>query len=176
MIIFKLPDLGEGLPNADITQWHIKVGDKVNVDQPIVSMETAKAVVDIPAPHEGVIAKLFGEEGDTINTGEPLVAFENNDAKTAPKQTEKEDAIKEYTNKKDTGTVVGNIQSTNHVIDETAALTSNNNTKVKVTPAVRALAKKAKVDLATIIPSRADGVITRADLKMPQITKPRSRI
>ena len=165
MIIFKLPDLGEGLPNADITQWHIKVGDKVNVDQPIVSMETAKAVVDIPAPHEGVIAKLFGEEGDTINTGEPLVAFENNDAKTAPKQTEKEDAIKEYTNKKDTGTVVGNIQSTNHVIDETAALTSNNNTKVKVTPAVRALAKKAKVDLATIIPSRADGVITRADIE-----------
>ena len=51
MSIFKLPDLGEGLPDAEIVEWHVKVGDKVAVDQPMVSMETAKAVVDVPCPY-----------------------------------------------------------------------------------------------------------------------------
>ena len=58
MKIFYLPDLGEGLAEAEIREWYVKVGDHVKVDQPLVSMETAKAVVDVPSPYDGEIATL----------------------------------------------------------------------------------------------------------------------
>ena len=64
MKLFNLPDLGEGLPDAEIVEWHVKEGDHVKEDQPMVSMETAKAVVDVPCPYTGVIAKLHGQPGD----------------------------------------------------------------------------------------------------------------
>ena len=57
---FKLPDLGEGLQEAEIVEWHVKAGDSVRADQRLVSVETAKALVDIPAPYDGVVGKLFG--------------------------------------------------------------------------------------------------------------------
>ena len=66
MKIFHLPDLGEGLAEAEIHEWYVKEGDTVKVDQPMVSMETAKAVVDVPAPQAGKIVKLYGNKGDII--------------------------------------------------------------------------------------------------------------
>ncbi|MDD7804905.1 MAG: dihydrolipoamide acetyltransferase family protein [Endozoicomonas sp. (ex Botrylloides leachii)] len=75
MKFFYLPDLGEGIPEADIVKWHVSEGSDVKEDQIIVSVETAKAVVDVPSPVTGVIAKLCGEPGETILTGEPLVEF-----------------------------------------------------------------------------------------------------
>jgi len=76
MKYFKLPDLGEGLPEAEIVEWHVKVGDTVAVDQVLVSVETAKAIVEVPSPEAGTVAKRFGEPGDIIHTGEPLMAYE----------------------------------------------------------------------------------------------------
>src|SRR5215203_3152669 len=76
MKIFKLPDLGEGLQEAEIVQWHVKVGDTVKTDQPMVSVETAKAIVDIPAPYDGKIARTYGNAGDIAHIGAPLVGFE----------------------------------------------------------------------------------------------------
>ena len=87
---FKLPDLGEGLQEAEIVEWHIKAGDSVHADQLVVSVETAKALVDIPAPQDGVVAKLFGREGDILHVGEPLLAYEGEDS--------------------DAGTVVGRLE------------------------------------------------------------------
>ncbi len=75
MIIFNLPDLGEGLPDAIIREWYVKPGDTVTADQALASMETAKALVDVPSPHSGTIEKLFGQPGDTIETGQPLIGF-----------------------------------------------------------------------------------------------------
>jgi len=75
MSIFKLPDLGEGLPEAEIVEWFIKEGDTVEADKNIVSMETAKAIVDIPSPQAGKITRLFGAPGDIIHTGDPLLEF-----------------------------------------------------------------------------------------------------
>ena len=66
MNIFKLPDLGEGLPDAEIHEWFVIEGDVVTVDQPLVSMETAIAVVDVPSPQDGTIAKFYGKVGDVI--------------------------------------------------------------------------------------------------------------
>lgn len=75
MRFFNLPDLGEGIPEADIVQWHVSEGDSIKEDQPMVSVETAKAIVEVPAPCTGVIARLCGQPGDTILTGAPLVEF-----------------------------------------------------------------------------------------------------
>ena len=72
---FNLPDLGEGLQEAEIVRWHVAVGDHVKVDQPMVAVETAKAIVEVPSPFEGTIVALHGKPGDTIATGAPLVDF-----------------------------------------------------------------------------------------------------
>jgi 2-oxoisovalerate dehydrogenase E2 component (dihydrolipoyl transacylase) len=70
---FKLPDLGEGLTEAEIVRWLVEVGDVVAVDQPVVEVETAKAMVDIPCPYAGVVTARFGEEGTELPVGSPLL-------------------------------------------------------------------------------------------------------
>ncbi|MFE6620662.1 dihydrolipoamide acetyltransferase family protein [Streptomyces sp. NPDC057740] len=70
---FKLPDLGEGLTEAEIVRWLVEVGDVVAVDQPVVEVETAKAMVDIPCPYAGVVTARFGEEGTELPVGAPLI-------------------------------------------------------------------------------------------------------
>src|SRR5437899_4561100 len=87
---FKLPDLGEGLDEAEIVTWYVNEGDHVVTDQPLVSVETDKAVVEIPSPLSGRIAHLFGAKGDIVKVGAPLVEF----AEGA---------------EQDTGTIVGEI-------------------------------------------------------------------
>src|SRR5438270_9675869 len=72
---FLFPDLGEGLEEAEIVGWHVNKGDHVVVDQPLVSVETDKAVVEVPSPWDGRIAHLFGGKGDLVKVGAPLVEF-----------------------------------------------------------------------------------------------------
>ena len=71
---FRLPDVGEGLTEADIVSWHVKPGDTVEVNQVIVEIETAKAVVELPSPYDGVVAELLAEEGQTVDVGTPIIA------------------------------------------------------------------------------------------------------
>ncbi|WP_295680034.1 biotin/lipoyl-containing protein, partial [uncultured Nevskia sp.] len=125
MSIFKLPDLGEGLQEADIREWHVKVGDKVAVDQPLVAVETAKAVVEVPSPQTGVIKKLYGAVGDTMDVGKPLVEFEGGETlatQTAPAtDTPVATPVPDTGGARsgaitDTGTVVGAMRSSNDVV------------------------------------------------------------
>src|SRR5690606_1995561 len=89
MMIFALPDLGEGLQEAEIVAWHVAEGDSVDVDQPLLSVETEKAVVEIPSPRAGRIARLFAAPGDILQVGDPLVELEGNgDAADAPRADE----------------------------------------------------------------------------------------
>lgn len=74
--LFHLPDLGEGLPDAEIVEWHVAVGQVVKLDEPLVSMETAKAVVDVPSPFSGTLLRVAGKAGDVIATGAWLAEFE----------------------------------------------------------------------------------------------------
>ena len=74
--IFRLPDLGEGLPDAEIVEWHAAVGSVVRLDEPLVSMETAKAIVEVPAPCSGKLLRIAGQAGDVIETGAVLAEFE----------------------------------------------------------------------------------------------------
>ena len=73
---FKLPDVGEGLTEADIVAWHVKPGDAVEDGQIIVEIETAKAVVELPCPWDGTVARLLAEEGQTVEVGVPIIAVE----------------------------------------------------------------------------------------------------
>ncbi|MFV8189225.1 biotin/lipoyl-containing protein, partial [Streptomyces sp. AF1B] len=70
---FKLPDLGEGLTEAEIVRWLVEVGDLVSIDQPVVEVETAKAMVEVPCPYGGVVTARFGEEGAELPVGAPLI-------------------------------------------------------------------------------------------------------
>ena len=73
---FKLPDVGEGLTEADIVAWHVKPGDQVEDGQIIVEIETAKAVVELPCPWDGTVARLLADEGETVEVGVPIIAVE----------------------------------------------------------------------------------------------------
>lgn len=152
MKIFKLPDLGEGLPDAIIREWYVKVGDTVKKDQPIVAMETAKALVDVPAPFDVVIEKLFGNANDTILTGKPLIGFEG-----------ESDATDVH---KDTGTVVGKIEQSEKIISEKpcSVAAEHTHSTIKATPAVRALARKLNIDLSHV--KYTGNRITAADIHM----------
>ena len=164
MSIFKLPDLGEGLQEADIREWLVKVGDEVKVDQPLVSVETAKAVVEVPSPMTGRIAKLCAADGDTVEVGKPLVEFEGNEAvqaRPAP-ATVKTDAESEAI--RDTGVVVGAMKQGNEVVAEKATRVGTAG-GLKVTPAVRALAHRLNVDLTIITATGPEGMITAADVQ-----------
>lgn len=146
MTIFNLPDLGEGLPDAEIVEWHVQEGEVVKADQTMVSMETAKAVVDVPAPLSGKITKLFGKPGDIITTGSPLVEFST---QQATQETPEKNAsqIKIETPK------ISHTQQSNH------------SKRIKAMPSVRALAGRLGIDLATIAPTGTKDRITIDDVK-----------
>jgi 2-oxoisovalerate dehydrogenase E2 component (dihydrolipoyl transacylase) len=146
MNIFNLPDLGEGLPDAEIVEWYVKKGDEVEQGKPMVAMETAKAIVDIPSPQSGRVSRLFGKEGDVIETGKPLIAFGDGEVV-------------------DSGTVVGEMESTEDVIPEQAIGLNSSTNKIKATPAVRALSNRMGVELSIVTPSGHDGLILASDVR-----------
>ena len=192
---FHLPDLGEGLPDATIVEWLVKEGDDIKLDAPLVSMETAKAVVEVPSPYTGKVTKLHGAAGDVIETGAALADFlpdpkakqraeaESTGHQHGPKKPAKgvgatapDDGKKVVASdeggeidetetvvelREDEGTVVGAMVAGNTVHVERTSDVGG----VKAVPAVRALAKKLKVDLSRVKPSGAGGVVTMKDVK-----------
>lgn len=145
---FNLPDLGEGLQEAEIVAWHVSEGDNVVADQPLVSVETDKAVVEVPSPFSGIISKLHCREGDVVEVDSPLVSFGDGAAE-------------------DAGTVVGK-QHTGEAASEEAAVEAevrDVRQAGKATPAVRALAQKMGVDLSMVTATGRGNVITQADVE-----------
>ncbi len=167
MTTFNLPDLGEGLPEAEIVTWHVREGDAIDTDQPLVSVETAKAVVDVPSPVSGKVLKLYAGEGDIVQTGKPLVDFAvagDDDIKdTAASDDSKASGAG------DSGTVVGSMPTSDDTLVETARAGSRRRARqsgrVKAAPAVRALAKRLGVDLQSVPASGKNGQVTAADVR-----------
>ena len=90
---FRLPDVGEGLTEADIVAWHVQPGDTVTINQIIVDIETAKAVVELPSPYAGTVSALLVEEGQTVDVGIPIIAIDvpgPEDAEPEPSEPEKQ--------------------------------------------------------------------------------------
>ncbi|HEY8372418.1 MAG TPA: biotin/lipoyl-containing protein, partial [Pseudonocardiaceae bacterium] len=81
---FALPDVGEGLTEAEILNWHVQPGDEVKVNQIIVEIETAKAAVELPCPYEGVVTELLAEVGQTVEVGSPIIAIDTDPSGAAP--------------------------------------------------------------------------------------------
>ena len=174
---FFLPDLGEGLPDATIVEWHVNVGDVIRLDENLVSMETAKAVVDVPSPVSGKVLKLAGAAGDVIVTGHWLAEFELD--MSMPQRAEGQDTGHHHggaahaepepaapapaakSEPADAGTVVGAMQVGNAVVAEAALAVGG----VKAVPAVRATARKLGVDLARVRATGPDGTVTMQDVK-----------
>lgn len=82
--VFLLPDLGEGLTEAELVNWLVAVGDEIRVDQPIAEVETAKSMVEVPSPYAGTVAVLHGEPGQTLDVGKPLISVTPAGAASAP--------------------------------------------------------------------------------------------
>ncbi len=165
MTTFLLPDLGEGLPDAEIVTWHVKEGDSVKVDQLMVSVETAKAIVEVPSPYEGIIRKLHAAAGDVVGTGEPLVDFQLTGASAAAAAAPAPPAVESHAPQ--SGTVVGMMPVTGEIIEEQSLLRRTRHAvgdQVRAVPAARALARRLNVDLAQVSGSGKDGVITLDDV------------
>lgn len=182
---FHLPDLGEGLPDATIVEWFVKAGEIAHLDEPLVSMETAKAVVEVPSPFSGKVARHYGNAGDVIETGAALIDIEldaslpqradaeetghhHGPPKAAkpkddekPAAAEKKSELSDPPGRADSGTVVGAMEAGDHVHTERTSTAGG----VKAVPAVRALAKKLGVDLGLVVATGADGVVTLKDVK-----------
>ncbi|WP_030175527.1 dihydrolipoamide acetyltransferase family protein [Spirillospora albida] len=92
---FKLPDVGEGLTEAEIVKWHVQPGDTVEVNQTIVEIETAKAIVELPCPFEGVVAELLVEEGRTVDVGVPIISVDTGEGEPAESQPAQPAALKQ---------------------------------------------------------------------------------
>ncbi len=188
---FNLPDLGEGLQEAEIVEWKVAVGDSVNVDDPLVAVETDKAVVDVPSPYAGTIQKLHWKNGDIVPTHAALVDFavaggaESNVAEGSTDTREK-GAPQEVAMEEDSGTVVGKMATSNEELEDnavirrkgarrergrTAAKASSaprtaraDGSRPKASPATRVYAKEIGCDLTLIEGTGSKGQITKSDV------------
>jgi pyruvate dehydrogenase E2 component (dihydrolipoamide acetyltransferase) len=155
--LFRLPDLGEGLTEAEILEWRVRVGDTVEVDQVVVEVETAKAVVEVPVPYAGTVLALHCEAGTVLDVGAPLISVggeaepEGSGNVLIGYGTGHAPASRRRTRVK---------ASPNPVSPPADAPTSAR----VISPVVRKLAKENGVDLTRISASAADGVVRRRDV------------
>ncbi len=177
---FKLPDVGEGLTEAEIVEWHVAVGDVIKVNDPVCDIETAKSVVELPSPYAGVVQELLVEVGTEVQVGTPIIRIGDAPAETSatsaetsatsaetsdasaetsapePEEAEKPLTLVGYGSKEDA------VVRRNRTVSAPAAAAG---TGVLAKPTARKLARDLGVDLATVTPERDDGVITTADLE-----------
>jgi pyruvate dehydrogenase E2 component (dihydrolipoamide acetyltransferase) len=150
-----VPDLGEGLEDATITDWNVAIGDEVELNQPLCTVETNKAEVEIPSPYAGRVVELGGDEGDTLTVGSVLVRIATDDAPVATPQSDSGTARK--------AVLVG--YGADDDMDVSRRLSSPSGTRPRAKPSVRKLAAELNVDLTRLAPgSGPDGVITREDV------------
>ncbi len=177
---FALPDLGEGLTESELVSWHVAVGDRVDLNQVVAEVETAKAIVQLPSPFAGVVAELYEEAGATVQVGAPLMSFEVDDG---AKPLERNPVLVGYgapvesdsrpTRRARGGhTAEAAAPSDSSVpepvagpVDTPAASDARVRERPRSTPPVRKLAHDLGVDLAQVTGTGDDGLITREDVR-----------
>jgi pyruvate dehydrogenase E2 component (dihydrolipoamide acetyltransferase) len=157
MSTFKLPDLGEGLAEAEILEWHVKPGDHVVVDQPMISVETAKAVVEVPVPYSGVVTVLRAAVGDIVATGAALIDFDSGTVVGSMPVTSEEEYVESagVGRGRANGGTLGGVPG---------GVPGGGETRSRAVPAARALAKGLNVALESIAGSGPAGLITLDDV------------
>ncbi|HYZ11708.1 MAG TPA: dihydrolipoamide acetyltransferase family protein [Actinomycetota bacterium] len=185
--VFNLPDLGEGLEDAEIVEWKVAEGDTVSLNQPLVEVNTAKALVEIPSPVAGVVTSLHGQAGDVVNVGAPLVTFsvegEAPAREAAPEPAEegskRQAVLVGYgvgdapagERRRPRLTPPGPRQAPAAAAEGAAAPEGTGQTATpgvsggaRATPVVRKLARERGINLATVAGTGPDGRITRDDV------------
>jgi pyruvate dehydrogenase E2 component (dihydrolipoamide acetyltransferase) len=158
---FRLPDLGEGLTESEIVSWRIATGDHVALNQIIADVETAKAVVELPSPVDGVVQALHAEPGDTVEVGEPLVTFEL-DEDDAPQPN-----LVGYgagPERRGRPTRRARVDAVAPEPDAVPVASVRTGERPRSTPPVRSLAERLGVDLAQVRGTGSGGLITREDV------------
>ncbi|NIL87182.1 Dihydrolipoyllysine-residue acyltransferase [Rhodococcus fascians] len=172
MQVFLLPDLGEGLTEAEIVEWKVKPGDTVTIDQVVVEVETAKASVEVPCPFEGVVGELHAAEGTSLAVGAPLISITGGAVADTPAAHER------YREEERAGSgnvligygtghgPTGRRRRASHVSGNSTQTTNFHSHAPKVlSPIVRSMALQGGLDLASIDVAGSHGVITRADVE-----------
>lgn len=187
---FLLPDLGEGLTEAELVRWMVNAGDTVAVDQPIAEVETAKSLVEIPCPFEGVVHTLHGDAGQMMLVDEPFISVETAGADTASEVGEQVvEGAQSYREEEMAGTQVpeedtgsGNVligygtpggkskgsrrrRARAVVNDRTPAQTNPVQAPLVINPIVRKLARDHGIDIATVTGSGEGGMVLRSDIQ-----------
>ncbi|HEY8301098.1 MAG TPA: dihydrolipoamide acetyltransferase family protein [Jatrophihabitans sp.] len=168
---FRLPDLGEGLTEAEIVAWHVAVGDEVRVDQVVVDVETAKASVEVPIPYAGTVSQLHAKVGEVVAVGAPLISV----GAAASNGTDAESS--EYSGNVliGYGTSAGRSRRARRGSSPTPLLASlqrqdrpgakSGRTVAVVSPLVRRMAREADLDLSSVRGSGPGGLIMRRDVE-----------
>lgn len=181
---FRLPDVGEGLTEAEIVVWHVAVGDTVTVNQVIVEIETAKSVVELPSPFAGVVLEIQVPEGATADVGTPIITIGAEDAPRPEQDVEAEEPkllvgygskATEHRRPRRSGRGSGPI-GTSHVAAPVADPVTgpvqeppvkpaeDPDSKPRAKPPVRKLARVLGIDLARVVATGPDGTVARADV------------
>lgn len=156
---FKFPDVGEGIHEGRIVEWLVKVGDKVEEDQPFVKVETDKAVVELPAPTGGMVLALNAKPGDLIHVGDVIAVFGDEGEKVRPAETAKPE-----TPSKSAEPSVTKVEKAPEEPTKKSASVPAKAGAILATPHTRAYARKQGVDLATVTPTGKHSRITNEDV------------
>jgi 2-oxoisovalerate dehydrogenase E2 component (dihydrolipoyl transacylase) len=158
---FLLPDLGEGLAEAEVIAWHVAVGDQVTIDQPVVEVETAKAAVEVPVPFAGTVARLHATPGSMVAVGQPLISVDP--AVPSPAEDSSGNVLIGYGTPAATGARRRRANRGQHRSPGPARV-SPGPARV-ISPLVRKLARDAGLDLAAIRGTGPSGIIRRCDIE-----------
>ncbi|MEU3751966.1 dihydrolipoamide acetyltransferase family protein [Streptomyces olivoreticuli] len=179
---FRLPDLGEGLTEAEVVRWLVSVGDVVAVDQPVVEVETAKAMVEVPCPYGGVVTARFGEEGAELPVGAPLLTVAVGEpVPMGPGESDGPAGAAEGRTPGGSGNVLVGygtqapaprrrrvrtpLADVQKPQAETAPVAPAPTARAVISPLVRRIARERGLDLAQVRGSGPDGLILRADVE-----------
>jgi 2-oxoisovalerate dehydrogenase E2 component (dihydrolipoyl transacylase) len=159
--VVKLPDLGEGTVSSEIVAWHVKIGDSVTEDQPMVEMSTDKAVVEMPSPVAGRVVSLGGQPGDHIAVGAELIVLETVEGAAAAEKPEEKKEAASAPKEKEPGSHLSLVPPP---AQSPSTPTAPRTGRVLASPATRRRARESGIDLATVVGSGRDGRIQRQDL------------
>lgn len=165
---FKLPDIGEGVVEGEVVEWMVSVGDTVKEDDPILSVMTDKATVEIPSPVDGKVAKIIGEPGDILPVGEVCIEFEVDGAGNASSSTDEAEPtpepVAEPAPVKEEVKPEPVAEKAPEPVAAPAPVARAAGTKALASPAVRQRAREANIDLQIVAGSGPGGRISHADL------------
>lgn len=152
---FCVPDLGEGLEDATITDWSVAVGDVIELNQVLCTLETAKAEVEIPSPYAGRVAELGGDVGETLDVGAMLIRIHSTSRRVGVERSEAEPPKVERSAGSSSGAVLVGSGADDRL---------DKSRRARAKPSTRKLANESGIDLSTVAPTGRNGVVTRDDL------------